>query len=221
MAYELCSPKLIDVVLADVFDGPLTKVGFQKVRDRFYVRSRMQEMNDVVEFWRDNLALKFLWGLSLNFVPHITNGVEKIRWHRTPKSAFKDLSYSGFGRVPQSGCSITTTSGEQKLRQSALLTRFEMLPKALKFFESVKKFHDLESVFTEFKKPNEFGWTFDMFTQVYLAYSFYLAKSGQEQKARQHMSAWLVRNNNAYREETVARISELFEAAARTPLVLQ
>jgi len=220
MAYELCSPKLIDAVVAEVFDGPLAKAGFRKIRDRLYVRSRVYEINDVIEFWRDRLNLNFLWGLSLNFVPHITNGVENVRWHRTPKSAYKDLSYSGFGRVPELGWSIKATSGEDKLRQSALLTRSEMLPKALKFFESVKKFRDLECVFTKLQTPNEFGWTFDMFTQVSLAYSFYLAKSGQQQKARQYMSRWLARHSNSYREETLARVSELFEEAARSPSVL-
>jgi hypothetical protein len=96
-----------------------------------------------------------------------------------------------------------------------------MLPKALKFFESVKKFHDLESVFRKFEQPNEFGWTFDMLTQISLAYSFYLARSGQEQKARQYMSKWLAHNSNAYREETIARVSELFEEAARSPILYQ
>jgi len=96
-----------------------------------------------------------------------------------------------------------------------------MLPKALKFFESVKKFHDLEAVFREQEKPNEFGWTLDMFPQISLAYSFYLAKSGQEQKARQYMSKWLARNSNAYREETMARVSDLFEEATKSPFVVQ
>jgi len=207
--------------LAEVFDGPLTDAGFKKVRDRFYVRSRIHQVSDFVEFWRDKLDLNFLWGLSLNFVPHITSGVENVRWHRTPKSAHRDLSYSGFGRKPQLGWSIRATQGEEELRRSALLTRSEMLPKAMKFFESVKKFHDLESVFQNQQIPNEYGFTFDMHTQVSLAYSFYLAKSGQEQKARQYMSRWLARNSVAYREETVARISELFEEAVCSPYVLQ
>jgi hypothetical protein len=221
MAFELCSPKLIDAVVAEVFDEPLTEAGFQKVRDRFYVRSRIPEMSEVVDFFRDRLNLNFLWGLSLNFVPHITNGVENVRWHRTPKSAHRDLSYGGFGRVPQLGWSITATNGEDKLRRTALLTRSEMLPKALKFFESVTKFQDIESVFREFERPNEYGWTFDMRTQASLAYSFSLARSGQEQKARQYMSRWLVLNSPAYREETIARVSELFEEATRSPFVLQ
>jgi hypothetical protein len=220
MAFELCSPKLIDGVVEEVFDRPLAEAGFQKVRDRLYVRSRIREMNDVIEFSRDRLNLNFAWGLSLNFVPHITNGVENVRWHRTPKSANPDLRYSGFGRAPEPGWSIRATSGEDELRRSAILTRSEMLPKALKFFQSVKRFHDLESVFQEHERPNEFGWTFDMFAQVSLAYAFYLAKSGQEQKARRYMSDWLARNSRAYREETIARVSELFEEAASSPYVL-
>jgi hypothetical protein len=95
-----------------------------------------------------------------------------------------------------------------------------MLPKALKFFESVKRFHDLKFAFLEHKRPNESGWTFGMFTQVSLAYAFYLAKSGQEQKARRYISDWMARNSTAYREETIARVSDLFEDAARSPYVL-
>ena len=85
MAHELCSPKLIDAVVAEVFDDQLIEAGFQKMRDRFYVRSRIHEMNDVIEFLRDRLNLNFVWGLSFNFVPQITSGVENVRWHRTPK----------------------------------------------------------------------------------------------------------------------------------------
>jgi hypothetical protein len=221
MGNELCSPKMIHSILAEVFDRPLTEAGFKKVRDRVYVRSRIHHINDFVEFWRDRLDLNFLWGLSLDFVPHITTGVENVRWHRTPKSTYRDFSYSGFGRKPQLGWSVHTTEGEDELRRSALVTRSQMMPKAMKFFGSIEKFHDLETIFQEQKIPNEYGFTFEMKTQVSLAYSFYLAKSGQERKARQYMSRWLVRNSTVYREETVARISELFENAVRSPYVLQ
>jgi len=50
--------------------------------------------------------------------------------------------------------------------------------------------------------------------------AFYLAKSGQEQKARQCMSDWMLRNSTAYREETIGRVSELFEEAASSPYLL-
>ena len=57
MAFELCLPNLIDSVVEEFFDEALSKVGFRKVRDRFYVRSRIAEMNDVIEFFRDKLNL--------------------------------------------------------------------------------------------------------------------------------------------------------------------
>lgn len=142
MAYDLCSPAIIDDVLAQIFDDCLSAVGFQKIRSRFYVRTRFREMNEVIEFHRSHLDLNFVWGLSLNFVPHITNGVENIRWHRTAKSALQDISHSGFGRKPQPGWSIQTTRGEENLRDSAELTRREMLPKALKYFDSIRGFQD-------------------------------------------------------------------------------
>lgn len=221
MGFEVCSPEVIDATLAEVFDAPLAGVSFRKVRARLYVRSRVQYINDFIEFWRDKLNLNFLWGLSLNFVPHITSGVENVRWHRTPKSVYRDLSYSGFGRKPQLGWSIQTTLGEDELRRTALLTRSEMLPRAMRFFESINRFRDLEAIFKDQQIPNEYGFTFDMKTQVSLAYSFYLAKSGQEQKAREYMSRWLTRNRATYREETVGKVSELFEQAVRSPYTLQ
>jgi hypothetical protein len=187
MAYELCSPPTIDKVLAETFDACLSEVKFQKIRPRLYVRTRFPEMNDVIEFFRGNLDLNFVWGLSLNFVPHITNGVENICWHRTPKSAISDLRYSGFGKNPETGWSIHTTQGEHNLRRSAELTRAEMLPKALRYFDSVRGFHDLSLKFKEAAHSNDWGWTLEMRYQVHLAYAFYLAKSGHESEARQMM----------------------------------
>lgn len=221
MTYDLCSPALINSVLSETFDDCLSAAGFQKIRPRFYVRARFRELNDVVEFVRSHLELNFVWGLSLNFVPHITNGVEDIRWHRTAKSALIDVAHSGFGKNPQTGWSIQATQGEEVLRRSAELTREEMLPKALRYLDSIRAFRDLSSKLEEAARPNDWGWTLQMRPQLHLAYAFYLAKSGHEKEARQMMSEWLSRNFNVYRHETLERVSELFEQAAKSPFTLQ
>ena len=96
-----------------------------------------------------------------------------------------------------------------------------MLPKALRYFDSVRGFHDLSSKFEEAAHPNDWGWTLEMQPQVHLAYVFYLSKSGRESEARQMMSAWLSRNFNVYRPETLERISQLFEEATESPFTLQ
>lgn len=216
MSLELCPPALIDKVLAETFDRSLSGAGFKKIRHRFYVRSRFPEMNDVIELFRDKLDLNFVWGLSLNFVPHVTNGVENVRWHRTPKSANSDLRYSGF---PEPGWSIRATQGGAVLRQSAELTRTRMLPKALAFFDCVTGFRDLSGKFQEAARPNEFGWTLETQFQLHLAYAFYLAKSGRENEAKQMMSKWLERNFNSFRPETLERISEIFKKAVDSPYI--
>jgi hypothetical protein len=221
MAYDRCSPALIDKVVAEVFDGPLSNAGFKRVRSGFYVRTRSPEMNDVIEFHRGRLDVVLVWGPSLNFVPHITNGVENVRWHRTPKSAAIDLRYSGSGKNPQTGWSIRTTQGEQALVASAQLTRAEMLPKALAYFESLRGFSDLSAKFREAAVPNEWGWTLEMRYQEHLAYCFYLARCGQENDARKMMSAWLSHHSNTFRTETLEKVSQLFELAAKSPLTLQ
>jgi len=221
MAFELCPPGLIDTVIGEVFEEPLSKAGFQKVRKRVFVRSRFAEMNDVVEFHRDHLSLNFVWGFSLNFVPHLTEGVGEVRWHRTVKSARMDLRYSGFGRKPAPGWCIEATRGEGELRRSALLTRSEMLPKALALFESVRGLRDLGELFKAHERPNDWGWTLTMFTQVHLAYAFYLARCGQDLEARRMISEWMARHTKIYCEEALARVTEHFEEALQalnTPL---
>jgi hypothetical protein len=220
MANDL-SPPLIDKVLAEIFDIPLSDAGFKKIRSRFYVRTRLPQMNDVIEFHRGNLDLVFVWGLSLNFVPHITNGVENVRWHRTSRSAVMDLRYSGSGKNPEAGWSIKTTQGEQTLLQSAELTRSEMLPKALAYFESVRVFSDLSAKFREAALPDKWGLTLETRYQQHLAYCFYLAKSGQENEARKMMSAWLSRSFNSFRPETLEELSQLFEQATKSPAKFQ
>lgn len=221
MDFDFCPPTLIDQVLAKTFDHSLSKVGFSKIRHRFYVRSRFPEMNDVIELRRDNLDLNFVWGLSLNFVPHVTDGVENVEWHRTPKSARSDLRYSGFGKNPERGWSIRTTHGKTVLRESAELTRSRMLPKALSFFDSLAGFRDLDAKFQEAARPNDFGWTLEMRFQLHLAYAFFLAKNGQESEAKGMMSRWLDRNFNSFRPETIEKVSALFQKAVESPYVLQ
>jgi len=64
---DLCSPALIDSVLAETFDDCLSVAGFEKIRPRFFVRSRFPEMNDVIEFFRSHLDLNFVWGPLAEF----------------------------------------------------------------------------------------------------------------------------------------------------------
>jgi len=171
----------------------------------------------VIEFHSDRLSLVFVWGFSLNFVPHIAGrDTETVAWHRTPNSANPDLRYSGLGRFcsgpTQPGATIPTHTTESSVRDGAELTRNLLLPKALAKLDSVRRLRDLGALFQEEERSTSH---FFNFPQLALAYTFYLAKIG-DQRARQYMSEWL-ENSGHMREETLQRITKLFEEAVNTP----
>lgn len=219
MGVGLCPPALVDSVLAEVFDELLSKVEFRKVGTRTYVRRRVEYIDDVIKLHGGWVSLGLTWGFSLTFVPHITGGVENVRWHRTIKSAQIDLFDPEIHSLPRFW-SITAHQGEGALRRSALSTRFERIPNVLNFFDGYARFRDLDALFRRIRGRDKFGWSLKMFPQTFLAYAFYLAKAGREQEARHCMSAWLAQFSGSYREETTVKISALFEKAANSPYVL-
>ena len=137
MAYELCSPALIDTVVSRrllIIVSPMPDFrryghDITSPNGRF-----LRNGTDVIKFYRSHLDLNFVWGVSLNFVPHITTGVENVRWHRTPKSAVTDLGRSGFGKNPTE--TVAGRFGRHKERRifgrSAELTRRTEMLQVLK-----------------------------------------------------------------------------------------
>src|SRR6266481_4738849 len=137
MTIEPCPPETVQRVIEEIFDVPLLKSRFEKVKPLQYVRSRLNQMHDVIKFKGEHVSLLFTWGLSLRFVPHITMGVGDIRWHRTAKSASMDLIYSGFHHdCNHRGFRIRTIQGKDALRDDAITTRDHLLPKALHSFNT-------------------------------------------------------------------------------------
>jgi hypothetical protein len=216
----ICSPRLVDLVVADTFDPPVTQAGFVKVSARRYVRKRLVGTRDVIELHSDRGILILVWGFSFDFVPHIAGRfTETVRWHRTDKSANLDLRYSGLGRLcsgpREQGATIQLWRGESRLRQDAQLSKDRLLLKALAKLDSVRNLHDVSDLFeSEARETHFFN-----FPQIVLAYAFYLARTGNEAEARHYMSEWLRRSN--HREETQKTLARLFEEAAASPFTVQ
>src|ERR1043165_397739 len=98
---ERCSSGLVNKIIGEVFDSELQALGFQKSTPRKYVRSRIQQTHDVIELLSQTIQLRFIWGISLQFVPHIEGrSTETVKWHRTVASANPDLRYSETENVP-------------------------------------------------------------------------------------------------------------------------
>ena len=215
---QFFSSLLVDSVVADTFDRPMTQARFAKVGNRKYVRKRFIGARDTVLLHSDRTSLILVWGFSFDFVPHISGRfTETVRWHRTDKSANPDLRYSGLGRLcsgpREPGATIQVWRGESRLRQEAELSKAQLLPKAIAKLDSVRSIRDLRHLF-EFEAREKY---FFNHRQVVLAYAFYLAKMGDEVEARLYMSEWLKLSNQ--REETQRTLARLFEEAAASPLV--
>jgi hypothetical protein len=185
----ICSPRLVDLVVADTFDPPVTQAGFAKISARKYVRKRFIGTRDVIELHSDRGSLILIWGFSFDFVPHIAGRfTETVRWHRTDKSTNPDLRYSGLGKLcsgpREQGAAIQLWRGESQLRQEAQLSKDRLLPKAFAKLDSVRNLHDVRDLFESEARETYFF----NFPQIVLAYAFYLAKTGNEVGARHYMS---------------------------------
>jgi len=215
---------LVNSILEEIFQKPLTDCRFEKVDPRKYVRRRIGGVHDVVLFHSSTADIVLTWGFSFDFIPHISGRyTESVKWHRTAKSAIRDLAYSGLNRSlvkssdPEPGARMWTSHGEERFREDALKCRDLLLPKALQQMSAPKDIRSFRGLFEA--QEEEFGKAFSNYYHFALAYSFYFAKIGETTKARAYMSEWLKRSH--HREETQRKISELFEAVAAKPLTLQ
>jgi len=213
-------PHVVNGIIGEAFNSALTSRGFQEASPRKYVRARIAHTHDVVEFHSDVTRLLPIWGVSLNFVPHISGRLtETVQWHRTPRSALPDLRYSEIEdmRDFRPKYAISTINGPEIMRDQAFAARSALLPRAFQLFDSVKDLLSIDQLFVREEQNPKWGNIFNT-PQVALAYAFYLAKVGREAEGRNYMSEWLKRSSHR-RQETNTRLSLLFEEAVRMPLI--
>lgn len=183
MAYVPCPPAVVNEAIAEVFDPPLFAARFEKATPRKYVRARVPHTRDVIELHSDYIRVFPVWGLSLEFVPHVSGrDTETVKWHRTARSADPDLRYCEV-EDPSRGFrpkfAIPTIEGRERLEEACRSARVNVLPRAMALFEAVSDLRDIDALFQHEERVARWG-TFWNQPQVSLAYSFYLAKMGRE-----------------------------------------
>jgi hypothetical protein len=218
---RVVTPSTIDAVLAQIFDEEMRQAKFEKVGPRKYVRSRIHAVREVIELRSSTVTMILCWGFSFDFVPHIAGRqTESVRWHRTPKSAFRDLWYSSIDnavRPVPPGAEMYLNAGESRLRDDALQTRAVVLPKAIAHLSAPQYLLSFRSLFEVEEQKKESA--FFNYYQLALAYAFFLAKIRDAERARKYMSKWLTLSH--HREETQQKLSELFERIATAPINVQ
>lgn len=85
----------------------LSPMGFESHRQLVWVRSADAPIRQVFKLeLLKGAGLDFAWGLSLDFVPHVSGS--RVKWHRTPKTAMLDLGVrpGGAARAVSRTCGV-------------------------------------------------------------------------------------------------------------------
>jgi hypothetical protein len=168
--------------IAQTLGAALASHGFEPVAPRRWVRSSRTPIRDLLELQAlKGMSYCPMWGISLDFVPHVTNRGE-IKWHRSAKSARFDLVYRPIDFAP-------TAAASRDWSASPLATRAEVqedlarvmrlvLEKALPFWNGISDIRDLPRVYTEHRRRAAVGLPFESSPQQVLAAAFVSAKCG-------------------------------------------
>lgn len=174
-------PAVEFVAAVDVHLGSaLGRSGFERVADRRWVRSTSAPIRHVVELQ----ALKGVsycpqWGLSLDFVPHLT-GSGEVRWHRTPKAARFDFVYRpiDFERTNAGSreWGVSPLATRQELQEDLeRVTALTVRDSGLLFGRAVRV-EDLPAMYREHRARSAVGLPFASFPQQVLAEAFVAAR---------------------------------------------
>jgi len=90
---EMMEAAEFNAAVGEIFTCRLAARGFESFKGRKWVNSDFGEIRKLFTLHSGRgVQLWPKWGFSFDFAPHIGAG-EKVKWHRTPKSALYDLSY--------------------------------------------------------------------------------------------------------------------------------
>ena len=203
--------------LARTLGSALSESGFQAVAPRRWVRSSRAPIRDLVELQAlKGVSYCPMWGLSLDFVPHI-NGAGDTKWHRTTKSARFDFVYRPIDFVRASSeardWSVSLLATREELQDDLARVTHMVVAQAIPFLDRIVGLDDLPSLYREHRGRPSVGLPFECFPQQVLASAFVLAKcgvgAGQDELA-EYIRAYDVA------PETARRLEELLAGSGLT-----
>jgi len=146
------------------------------------------------------------WGLSLDFVPHLSGN--KLRWHRTKKSAIFDLTVDARDRE----FDINYIRGPEEIRHNAPAVLSEAINRAKAFWGKSDSIEKLPEAFELVRKHlSTGGLGFYNYTQHPIAHSLVLAKNSRSREAETEMNIYIERMRVT--EETQRKLWEEFKSA--------
>lgn len=199
----------LNELLERTFGRRLAAIGFETRGPRCWLRTRHPEMRQLVEI-RLLKAGRFSpsWGLSLNFVPHVSG--TSVRRHRTVKGARMDLRYDAFNHeLDARAWGVSTLAPDNVITANCLTVAAKTVTAAEAFFARHATVAGLPDAFEEKMRRPFHTFAFENYVQDPLAYAYVLARVGREQEGRERLSTWI--EDRTLRPKVIDRLHSIFE----------
>ncbi|MGY4638308.1 hypothetical protein [Pseudomonas sp. TE24901] len=185
-AFQIVRIDQIHEIVSPTVDALLLPLGFEVQGPLSWVRSADAPIRQIFRLaqWKGG-ALAPSWGVSLDFVPHLSGN--DFKWHRTVKSARPDLTFD----VRDRALDISYSYGPETIAKCAPDILRAVIPTAESFWNSARSIADLPSAFERVRQHlSTGGLGFYNYTQHPLAYAFVLARNGKPDAAEQEFQRY-------------------------------
>lgn len=209
MAVDFLSVDQLNSILGPRVERLLLPLGFELQKPLHWVRSADAPIRQLYAFkqWK-GAKLAPAWGLSLDFVPHQSG--QKLKWHRTAKSALFDLSVDSRDQA----LDLSFIGGADAVEKSADAVVSKSVARAQAFWHSAATVGQLPVAFESLKRilASSSGLGFYNFTQHPIAYAFALALNGRREDAEDELEKYLCGSTLLEKEQK--RLREMVAGAA-------
>lgn len=185
-AFEIVRLDQIHEVVSPIVESLLHPLGFEPQGPLSWLRSTDIPIRQIFRLvqWKGG-ALAPSWGLSLDFVPHLSGS--DFKWHRTLKSARPDLTFD----VRDPAFDISYIYGLEALAECAPDIVRVAISKAESFWNRARSIAELPCAFERVKRHlSTGGLGFYNYTQHPLAYAFVLAMNGKPDAAEEEFQCY-------------------------------
>lgn len=194
----------IHEIVFPIIGDRLHALGFEVQRPLQWLRSSDAPIRQVfcLKQWKGG-ALTPAWGLSLDFVPHVSGN--NIKWHKTLKSAQLDLTWDARNPV----FDIPYCYGPKIIASKAPEVLSTAITEAESFWDKTHLISELPSAFERVKKHlSSGGLGFYNYVQHPLAYAFVLAMNGNPQAAEQEFQRYHSHTAESVRQKLHTLLTE-------------
>jgi hypothetical protein len=199
----------IDAVLETAVGRPLAALGFEPIAKRKWIRSTAAPFRHLLDVSAlKGAAFTFRWGFSLDYVPHV--GGNRVRWHRTNKSARFDVCFDPMDFAPHEPPLLSAFAARVAFARAASERLESNLPTAVQFWGDYGSLTGILAACEWLKGLPSRRFGFYNYVRHPLTLAFTLRKLGQNERAQPEFERFI--SIAGEREETIRELRGAFAA---------